>query len=96
MEAVPAYPLLRASLPGRVGSLDEVEAALASLQPAATDRTDGLKLSFDDGWLLVRSSGTEPKVRLTAEARTEAKAQRLMDAARAALGAATAERGTRP
>ncbi len=85
--AVPAYPLLRASLPGKVGSLDEIEAALAFLHPNATDRTDGVKLSFDDGWLLVRPSGTEPKVRLTTEARTEEKAQRLMDAARMALAA---------
>ena len=87
MAAVPAYPLLRASLPGKVGSLDEIEAALAFLHPNATDRTDGVKLSFDDGWLLVRPSGTEPKVRLTTEARTEEKAQRLMDAARTALAA---------
>jgi phosphoglucosamine mutase len=95
VDAVPAYPLLRASVPGRVASLEEVEAALAHLKPAATDRTDGIKLVFEDGWLLVRPSGTEPKVRLTAEARTGARAQRLMDAARSALKAAPAGRGAR-
>jgi phosphoglucosamine mutase len=83
--AVPAYPLLRASVPGRVGSLDEIEAALAPLHPKTTDRTDGVKLSFEDGWLLVRPSGTEPKIRLTAEARIGERARQLMDAARTAL-----------
>jgi phosphoglucosamine mutase len=34
-----------------------------------------LKLVFKDGWLLVRPSGTEPKIRLTAEARSEAAAR---------------------
>lgn len=31
---------------------------------------DGWRLQFEDGWALVRLSGTEPKVRLKAEART--------------------------
>ncbi len=38
---------------------------------------DGIRLAFEDGWLLVRPSGTEPKIRITAEARTEARAQEL-------------------
>ena len=33
---------------------------------------DGTKLIFDDGsWLMIRPSGTEPKVRFYIEARTE-------------------------
>jgi len=93
--AVPRYPLLRASLPGRIASLAKVEAALADLKPEHVDRTDGLKLSFEDGWLLVRPSGTEPKLRLTAEARAEETARRLMEAAKAAVAGAPAGKGTR-
>ena len=29
---------------------------------------DGLRISFDDGWILLRASNTEPKVRLYVEA----------------------------
>jgi phosphoglucosamine mutase len=29
---------------------------------------DGVRLDFEEGWLLVRKSGTEPKLRITAEA----------------------------
>ncbi len=41
------------------------------------DRRDGLKISFDDGWLLLRPSGTEPIFRCFAEARTEERAKEL-------------------
>ncbi len=31
------------------------------------DTTDGLKISYDDGWVLLRPSGTEPKFRIYSE-----------------------------
>ncbi len=33
------------------------------------DRTDGLKIIFDDGWVLLRPSGTEPKFRIYSESK---------------------------
>ena len=43
----------------------------AGRRVASTDRTDGLKLIFDDGaWILMRPSGTEPVVRIYTEAAT--------------------------
>jgi phosphomannomutase len=48
-----------------------------------TDRTDGLKLILDDDtWLLMRLSGTEPIVRVYAEAATPAASKDLADQAR--------------
>jgi phosphomannomutase len=42
------------------------------------DRTDGLKMIFDDGsWVLMRLSGTEPLVRVYTEAASLAEANRL-------------------
>jgi len=43
---------------------------------------DGTKLVFDDGsWLMIRPSGTEPKVRFYIEARTEAGKEAVFDVA---------------
>lgn len=56
-----------------------LEANLRALKPLAVINTDGIRLSFNDGWLLVRPSGTEPKIRLTAEAKTEARAKHLYE-----------------
>ncbi|WP_435177062.1 phosphoglucomutase/phosphomannomutase family protein [Halorussus sp. AFM4] len=45
--------------------------------------TDGFKILLEDGsWLLVRPSGTEPKMRIYAEAASEARVDELLDAGR--------------
>jgi len=45
---------------------------------ASLDRTDGLKLAFDDGsWVLLRLSGTEPLMRVYTEAGTPEAASQL-------------------
>jgi phosphomannomutase len=53
---------------------------------AAADDRDGLRLAWPDRWLHVRPSGTEPIVRLIAEAPTEAEAEALIAAGREFLG----------
>jgi phosphomannomutase len=42
-----------------------------------TDRSDGLKLLFADAWIHVRSSNTEPLLRVAVEARTEGRSEEL-------------------
>ncbi|MBM3325036.1 MAG: hypothetical protein FJY66_05150, partial [Calditrichaeota bacterium] len=41
------------------------------------DKLDGLKWEFEDGWVQVRSSNTEPILRVFAEARTQVRARKL-------------------
>jgi phosphoglucosamine mutase len=79
VDAVPVYPLLRGSVGSRGVSMPQLEKKLKSLKPLSLDNTDGFRLAFNDGWLLVRPSGTEPKIRVTAEARTKARAERLYE-----------------
>ena len=43
------------------------------------DTTDGAKIWYDDGWLLIRPSGTEPIIRIFAEARTENRVNELLE-----------------
>jgi alpha-D-glucose phosphate-specific phosphoglucomutase len=52
----------------------------AGRRVARTDRTDGLKLIFDDGsWVLMRPSGTEPVVRVYTESSSPAASQKIAD-----------------
>ncbi|HII91909.1 MAG TPA: phosphoglucosamine mutase [Methanosarcina sp.] len=42
------------------------------------DTTDGVKIWYDDGWVLMRPSGTEPIFRIFAEAKNQKRAEELM------------------
>ena len=79
VDDLPSYPILRGSVRGEGVIMERVEHRLMEMEPVSVSTIDGLRLSFGDGWLLIRPSGTEPKIRLTAEARSQAKAQKLYD-----------------
>ena len=49
---------------------------------------DGVKLIEEDGWVILRSSNTEPVIRISAEARTKAKLNNLYNLAIKELGIA--------
>jgi phosphoglucomutase len=71
---------VQAKLPGRFKADFKKFAGRRVLR---TDRADGLKLILDDDtWLLMRPSGTEPVVRVYAEAGTPAASKKLADQAR--------------
>lgn len=50
-----------------------------SAKGTKADLTDGLKLIFDDGWVLTRPSGTEPKFRIFSESKDKDTALRRAD-----------------
>jgi phosphoglucosamine mutase len=83
VDEIPRYPILRGSIPG--SGMPDAEELGARIKAGAIDRTDGAKFTFGDGWVLIRPSGTEPKIRITAEARTEERARELYDSASTAL-----------
>ena len=47
---------------------------------------DGCKVYLEDGWVIVRFSGTEPRVRIFAEAKTEAEARETVKQTAAFVG----------
>lgn len=81
VDAIPQYPILRGSIDSDGIVMTDLEERLLAMNPLSVSNLDGTKLNFEDGWLLIRASGTEPKVRVTAEARTEAEAHQLYDGA---------------
>jgi phosphomannomutase len=81
----PRYTIVKAKGP-RGSELQPMYHRLrARFEDAEADERDGLRLSWPDRWLHVRPSGTEPIVRLIAEAPTAADAQALVAAARELL-----------
>ena len=78
LDRMPRYTLLREAY--RVGAPRESMAAMGAGEP-----THGVRFEDEDGWYLIRASGTEPKVRITAEGRTPAKAKAMLEAGHAAL-----------
>ena len=85
---LPSYRIVKEKVSFPRDRLDDAYAALVRDLPAGdSDRSDGLRLEWpaESSWLHVRPSGTEPVVRLIAEARRSASARALVDNARGTL-----------
>lgn len=80
LQKLPTYHLVKGRLPCPPGSRDEVMDALARhVAGRKVDRTDGLKVFYEAGWVLVRPSGTEAIIRVFSEGKSPRDAQRLYD-----------------
>jgi phosphomannomutase len=81
----PRYTIVKAKAP-RGSDLHQLYERLRKrFADATADDRDGLRLAWSDRWLHVRPSGTEPIVRLIAEAPTPAEAEALVAASRELL-----------
>ncbi len=85
---LPRYVIVKDKLDRPNAPLDAVYDALRGAFPdAAVDTQDGLRLSWPDRWVHVRPSGTEPIVRVIAEAPTADAATELVRRSRVPLDA---------
>jgi phosphomannomutase len=78
----PAYCLVKEKIPG---SREQASRLVRLLKKhyegrASINSEDGLKIEYDDYWLHVRSSNTEPVIRVLVEARTKAEAEKVLTA----------------
>ena len=89
--ALPRYAMLKTKIECPAARGREVIRALKTEAPAArASLEDGLRLDWDDRWVHLRASNTEPVMRIIAEAKTQEAAQALVEEytarVRAALG----------
>ncbi|MCG7844503.1 MAG: phosphoglucosamine mutase [Methanomassiliicoccales archaeon] len=82
---LPIYPSARDSFSYSAADRDAVHARLAaemgSIEGELTT-VDGYRVDLGHGWLLVRLSGTEPKIRVTVEARKQKDLDLILEMAR--------------
>ncbi|SFM44749.1 phosphoglucosamine mutase [Methanolobus profundi] len=60
------------------GAMEKVKEVVLS-KDNEVDTRDGVKIWYDDGWVLIRPSGTEPIIRIFAESKTKERADELMN-----------------
>ena len=85
---LPRYVIVKDKLDRPEASLESVYGSLRGAFPdAMVDTQDGLRLAWPDRWVHVRPSGTEPIVRVIAEAPTERDARELVRRSREPLNA---------
>lgn len=79
---VETYPIERDSVEvsGKTAAMDAVgELVRERFDEIST--LDGVRVELDDGWFLLRASGTQSLIRMTAEARTETRTAEIADIA---------------
>ncbi len=81
---IPKYPTLRSAASfdssRKDAVLEMLKIEMSNVECRELVTLDGFRHQFEDGWTLVRPSGTEPKIRVMAEARNDAEAERLLEA----------------
>jgi len=86
---IETYPIRRTSV--ETGAKERAMAAISDRVAGSYDDVstlDGVRVDAGDGWFLLRASGTQPLIRITAEARDEERADELFEKARRIVSAA--------
>lgn len=78
MKTMPVYAIQKDKFTVDRARLDGALVRVAErFSDGAVERGDGIRVDWDDAWVQVRASNTEPIVRVIAEAKSEAKARDL-------------------
>lgn len=81
---VPKYPIIRRSVtcPNdiKLMIMKKLRSSKTTFFPDIREEStiDGLRLILKEGWILIRPSGTEPLIRITVEAESKEKANKIM------------------
>jgi phosphomannomutase len=78
---IPRYSMTKYKFPADKPKVKRILDAVKKLFPdAKIDSSDGFRFDFPDAWIHIRSSNTEPIVRVIAEAKDKAAAAKYIDA----------------
>src|SRR5215203_864576 len=81
LDSLPPFRMVKEKMPCPSHKIKDVlKAILRDYADYPLDTRDGVKVTVPDGWFLVRGSNTEPIVRVVAEAKSGAKARRIVEA----------------
>ena len=58
--------------------MEEIKEKASLIGAGKLNPLDGLRFEFDDSWMLIRASGTEPAIRVMAEANSRAEMEGLL------------------
>jgi phosphoglucosamine mutase len=81
VKEIPSYPMERVKIPCIQSEKEKIMVNLRkALEGSPYSDVDGIRIEEDGGWILIRPSGTEDYLRITAEAKTTQKLQELVRA----------------
>jgi phosphomannomutase len=83
--AAPRYWIVKAKVKRGADLSKAYEGLLGQFPDATADHQDGLRLAWADRWVHLRPSGTEPVIRMIAEAPTQQEAEGLLETCRTVL-----------
>lgn len=93
VDAIPKYPIIRSKLecPNdkkenvMKSILEELPNKMSNVKQVLT--VDGLGITMENGWVLVRPSGTEPIIRITCEGQTKEAVEEILRTSEEVVGA---------
>ncbi|MBM3309635.1 MAG: phosphoglucosamine mutase [Candidatus Altiarchaeales archaeon] len=78
LEKVKSYPMERLKIPCENAKKEKTMKKLKTLIDEKYSDLDGIRIAREDSWILIRPSGTEPYMRITAEGRDEVSLQNIL------------------
>ncbi|MFZ2456659.1 MAG: phosphoglucosamine mutase [Candidatus Altiarchaeia archaeon] len=90
LKEIKVYPTERVKIPCREGQKKKAMETLKKKLKGMpnVDYTDGIRIAKPEGWILIRPSGTESYMRITAEAKDKKALKAIVDEGRAWVGEA--------